>query len=281
MKFHLPLYTLIFTLAAISFSIYTANAQQFTTVDIVKVKASYEKEAMFFYNENWKQFRIEAHQRGFISGFELLKTEIDSLRQFQLILITKYPDSISFHQKEENFAPIMKRISPNGPKMLNSVPRKEILEWVAGYEAILIEHAYLYSNENDQPKKEIEKIHNAYINSWVKMDEASLMNLFDDNASIQPNTLKPIIGKENIRAFWFPKDGSKTIIHSFTTKIINFSIVDDLAISTHSSFLDYTYEKGTTVIKRKQKAINTTLYKKQPNKTWKIWKSMWADYAIE
>ena len=84
-------------------------SQNYITLDIVKVNAAYKEEAMYFYNENWKQFRIEAHKKGFISGFEMLKTETDSSKYFQLILITKYPDSLTFHNKEQNFAPIMKK----------------------------------------------------------------------------------------------------------------------------------------------------------------------------
>jgi ketosteroid isomerase-like protein len=255
-------------------------AQKYSTIDIVKVNSIYEKEAMFYYNENWKPFRQEAYKKGFISGYEILKTETDSTKHFQLILITKYPDSISFHNKEENFAPIIKSISPNGPNMLNSISRKEMLEYVSGYEASEMVNDLNNNNDAINIRAAIEKIQRDYVYYWLKLDENRLMNLIDDNASIQPNTLKPIVGKENIRAFWFPNDGSKTTINEFTTKIVHFSMVDNLAITTHHSFLDFTYEKGTTLLKSKQKGINTTIYKQQQDKTWKIWKSMWADYDI-
>lgn len=123
---------------AVFVSTQTAFSQEFSTIDIVKVNGLYEKEAFFFYNQNWKEFRAEAYKKGFISGYEMLRTEMDSTNHFQLILITRYPDSISFHNKEQNFAPIMKKISPNGPKMLNNIPRKDILEYVSGYDTFSI-----------------------------------------------------------------------------------------------------------------------------------------------
>ena len=107
--------------------------QKISTINIVKVNANYEKEAMYFYNENWKEFRKLALQEGVISGFEIMRTATDSTNHFQLILITEYNDSTSFSKSEKNFEPIIKRVSPNGPKMLNKVGRKEFLEYIAGY----------------------------------------------------------------------------------------------------------------------------------------------------
>lgn len=129
---------LLTTLCFILLCNLTALAQNIKTMDIVKVNARYEKEALYFYNENWKAFRNEALKKGFISGFEMLRTATDSTNHFQLILITEYADSTSFQNMERNFEPIMKAISPKGPRMLNEVPRKEFLEYIVGYDALSI-----------------------------------------------------------------------------------------------------------------------------------------------
>lgn len=113
---------------------HTALGQETSTIDVVKVKAQYEKEAMYFYNENWKAFRELAFKKGIISGYELLRTPKDSTNHFELILITKYKDRPSFEKSEENFRPIMKQVSPNGPRMLNDIDRKVFLTYLTGYE---------------------------------------------------------------------------------------------------------------------------------------------------
>ncbi len=125
------------------------------------------------------------------------------------------------------------------------------------------------------------KVHNDYVNGWLDMDEKKIMALLESNARIQPNTLKPIEGKPNIRQFWFPKDSSKTVINDYKTEIISLNIKDTLAISTHSSVLDWTYEKDTMSFGLLQKGINTTIYRKQKDKSWKIWRSMWTDIYAE
>jgi hypothetical protein len=113
-------------------------AQKYATVDIIKVKAKYEKEAMYFYTENWQAFRKKALTEKVISGYEFLKTETDTTEHFHLILITEYPDSLKFHNQEANFRPIMQSISPNGPKLLNDKPIKEIVQYLQGYDAVTL-----------------------------------------------------------------------------------------------------------------------------------------------
>lgn len=111
------------------------SAQTIKTIDVVKVNANYEKEAMYFYHENWKAFREAALEKKVISGYELLRTPTDSTNHFQLLLITEYADSLSYKNLEKNFEPIMKAIAPQGPKMLNAVSRKDFLEYIIGFDA--------------------------------------------------------------------------------------------------------------------------------------------------
>lgn len=120
------------------FSIEWVFGQQISTIDIVKVDAKYQQEAMYFYTENWQAFRESALRNGVIESYELKKTATDSTNHFLLILITTYKDSIQVSEAEQNFAPILKAISPNGAKMLNSIDRKQFLEYVSGYEAATI-----------------------------------------------------------------------------------------------------------------------------------------------
>jgi len=130
-------------------------------------------------------------------------------------------------------------------------------------------------------ESEIVEIHKDYVSGWLEMDEEKVMGLLEENARIQPNRMKPIEGKSKIRAFWFPKDSSKTIINDYKTDLISLNIIDTLAISTHTSLLDWTYQKDTVTFGMLQKGINTTVYRKQTDKSWKIWRSMWTDTYAE
>jgi len=114
------------------------QAQMVSSVDIVKVNSKYQKEAEFFYMGNWYAFRKMALEKKIISNYEMMQTSADSTGHYTLILITRYPDSLYYHNREKNFEPIMKSISPNGPKMLNNIDRKQFLQYVDGFDATTI-----------------------------------------------------------------------------------------------------------------------------------------------
>ncbi len=113
--------------AGMAFSI-NGFSQTIATIDITRAKQAYEKEAIYFYENNWKVFREEALRLKYISGYQLIRTETDSTGWFDIILITQFADSVQRKKVEENFRPIMNRLSPNGPRMLNDVKRSEFLK---------------------------------------------------------------------------------------------------------------------------------------------------------
>jgi hypothetical protein len=110
-----------------------AQAQTIATVDITRAKQAYEKEALYFYEQNWKAFREEALKLRYISGYQMIKTAPDTTGWFDIILITHFQDSVQRQKVEENFRPIMTRLSPNGPRMLNDIKRSEFLKPAGSY----------------------------------------------------------------------------------------------------------------------------------------------------
>jgi hypothetical protein len=92
--------------------------------------------------------------------------------------------------------------------------------------------------------------------------------------------MAPIEGKENIAGFWFPDDGSITEINNYVTKILSLTILDTIAVTTHSSILDWNYQKDSVRFGMIQTGINSTVYRKEGD-SWKIWRSMWTDIEAE
>lgn len=89
--------------------------------------------------------------------------------------------------------------------------------------------------------------------------------------------LCPIDSLKNIQKFWFPKDGSHTIIDHFDIQPLNIYIDGDTAVSTGISILDWRYEKDAVKFEVNQKGIETTVYRRQKDNTWKVWRQMWTD----
>jgi ketosteroid isomerase-like protein len=123
----------------------------------------------------------------------------------------------------------------------------------------------------------IRAMHRQYIEAWLQGDESGVLSLFEEGARIQPSSLRPIDSIRNIQAFWFPKDSSETIIHRFTSNILHLERTDTLVIATQSTFLEWTYRKGSNTSGAEQHGVATTLYRKQSSGSWKIWRQMWTD----
>jgi hypothetical protein len=91
------------------------------TVDFVRVLNGNTEEAVFYYENNWKQHRIKAVKKGFISSFKLLlKTSDDG--QTDILLITGYASESQYENREKNFARIMSDTGRDGPVMMNDKP---------------------------------------------------------------------------------------------------------------------------------------------------------------
>ncbi len=97
------------------------------TMDITECRLEYERECLYFYKQNWLVYRETARDRGFISGYQLLRSVADSGPAVTLVLLTEYPDSLTFARVEENFQPMMKELRPNGPTLLNEVQRNQFV----------------------------------------------------------------------------------------------------------------------------------------------------------
>ena len=88
------------------------------TVDFVKILNGNDKEAIYYYEKNWKQHRIKAMERGYINSYKLLlKTSDDG--NTDILLITSYASESQYEMREENFAVVMQDPMRDGPLLLN------------------------------------------------------------------------------------------------------------------------------------------------------------------
>jgi hypothetical protein len=90
-------------------------------MDFVQVKDNHFAEALYYYEQNWKQYRDEALAKGYITGYRMLQTISDSAANFHLVLITEYADSIQYSKSEKNFEGIIQRLRPGGAALLNDL----------------------------------------------------------------------------------------------------------------------------------------------------------------
>jgi hypothetical protein len=96
----------------------------------VQVKPGFKKEALFFYEHNWKLYREIALKKGFIQSYRLEQTATDSAGISELLLITEYKDSIAYRESEMNFRDILATARPDGPVLMNQLRPDEFRKTV-------------------------------------------------------------------------------------------------------------------------------------------------------
>ncbi|MCC6280516.1 MAG: nuclear transport factor 2 family protein [Saprospiraceae bacterium] len=122
------LIALIFLLSSMASMQAQQNSNSFWLADFTKTKAGHRAELLYYLEQNWKLYRDSALARGYISGYRLLETTPDSLGDFDFILLMEFPDSTAFHHVEANFQPLMKKLRPSGPVLLNSIKAADFRE---------------------------------------------------------------------------------------------------------------------------------------------------------
>jgi len=104
-----------------------SSLAEIVSVDLVKVLNGNQPEAVYYYENNWKQHRIKALHQGFISSYKLLVRTSDD-GGTDILLITGYASESQYEAREENFAIVMQNPQRDGPKLLNEKPPGEFRE---------------------------------------------------------------------------------------------------------------------------------------------------------
>ncbi|NIU01155.1 MAG: hypothetical protein GWN62_18880, partial [Aliifodinibius sp.] len=97
-------------------------------------------------------------------------------------------------------------------------------------------------------------------------DTSAILNTLDEQAVLMPAGMKPIIGKENIKQFWWPNDGSRTKVTEYTMKVMEIDGNNDLAYTRGRAELTFTYEKDEEKTEQTNSTMSLTLYRRDPEK---------------
>jgi ketosteroid isomerase-like protein len=125
--------------------------------------------------------------------------------------------------------------------------------------------------------KQIKEINKNYTQGWLDGDSSKVLGLYTDSATIIPSGLLPIQGKKVITDFWFPNDGSATVIHFYDLEILEIGGTANLAYTYENGKLSFTYEKDDFRLDREAESYAITIYKKVSSGEWKIIKRIWTD----
>lgn len=94
-------------------------AQSPVIIEHVKILDGKTKEALAYYENNWKMLRDVAIERGYIASYQLI--QVNNSDDYDLILMTTFEDADQLAAAEDNFKEIIGEYLPDGPKLMNNI----------------------------------------------------------------------------------------------------------------------------------------------------------------
>ncbi|MGE0589882.1 MAG: hypothetical protein AB7O48_14995 [Cyclobacteriaceae bacterium] len=127
---------ILFTLSFILITSGLFAQTKLMLVDVIRINREHKAEATYYFENNWKLFRDEAVKQGVITGYQFYETDNDG--QLEFVLITEFKDEEQYANVEANFDPILKKLRPDGPVMLNEVKPAVFRETIATKKATVV-----------------------------------------------------------------------------------------------------------------------------------------------
>jgi hypothetical protein len=99
------------------------------SVDFVKAKPGRHDQAMQFFNQSWVRAREIAKEKGAIVDFHILvEPSANEDDTWQIMLMTEYRNQAAYDAREAAFGPILHKLFPDGPPVINGLTRKELFD---------------------------------------------------------------------------------------------------------------------------------------------------------
>lgn len=138
------------------------------------------------------------------------------------------------------------------------------------------------SSDLPAPQRTLELPHSlerAYVEAWRAGDQEGVMSLFDDDAVIIPSGSTPREGIDALESFWFPEDGSTTVIDAYETTIDGYRVHGDLAWWWGRGMLSFTWTsaEGEVFSVEDRKSTYTAIARLDPDGRWRFVHRAWAD----
>jgi ketosteroid isomerase-like protein len=125
----------------------------------------------------------------------------------------------------------------------------------------------------------IHRLDSAYVNAWLADDTAGVLATLDSGAVLMPAGQRPLTDLRAIRGFWWPDDGSRTTITSYTTSIDEITGAADLAVVRGTGSLSFVYVKDSSTTEATSRTMTLTVVTRGADGRWRISRRMWAPLA--
>lgn len=125
-------------------------------------------------------------------------------------------------------------------------------------------------------RAQILALDSAFVRGWVEDDTAAVLALFAPDAVLQPPNVVPITGHAAIKAYWWPRDGSRTRILTFDHQVVDVIGSSTFAVVRGTSSLRWRHTKDGKTSEQTGRSTDLRVYASDPSGKWKIIRHTWT-----
>jgi ketosteroid isomerase-like protein len=128
-------------------------------------------------------------------------------------------------------------------------------------------------------ERAIRQVDSLYVAAWLRDDTAAVLRTLAPDAVLMPAGQRPLMTPNDIRAFWWPTDGSRTKILTFRRVIDEIAGDANLAWVRGTDTLTFTYDKGQAHNELASRSMTLAVWRRQQDGSWRISRMMWGTRA--
>ena len=128
-------------------------------------------------------------------------------------------------------------------------------------------------------ERAIRQVDSLYVAAWLRDDTAAVLRTLAPDAVLMPAGQRPLATPNEIRAFWWPSDGSRTKILTFHRVIDEIAGDANFAWVRGTDTLTFLYDKGQTHSQLASRSMTLAVLRRQPDRSWRISRMMWGTRA--
>jgi uncharacterized protein (TIGR02246 family) len=123
----------------------------------------------------------------------------------------------------------------------------------------------------------IRAVNEAYAAAWLKNDAEAVLNTLSETAVLIPQGNRPVEGIEAIKKFWWPADGPRTTIKSFTISTDEVGGAGDVGYVRGTFQFSFSYEEKGKTSALTNAGNYLMIMRRQRDGSWRISHRMWGD----
>jgi uncharacterized protein (TIGR02246 family) len=121
----------------------------------------------------------------------------------------------------------------------------------------------------------IRALDSVFVQGWLRDDTSAVLSVFARDAALLPPGSAPVVGVDAIRAYWWPRDGSRTQIRSFKRDIAEIEGTSAMAFIRGTATLAWAYTKDGKTNEQTGRSNDMIVVARDASGQWRIVRQVW------